>query len=77
MVRGSSGRQSESHAPELGKELDKVADDVILKVLIAPEELTAQKKKKLEEKFEELSDQFRQKGITPEMRSCIDNFSKD
>ena len=61
----------------MGKGLEKAADDAILKVLVAPEELNAQKKKKFEGKFEELSDQFRQKGITKEMRSCIDNFSKD
>ena len=44
--------------------------------MIAPEELNAQKKKKYEGKFEELSDQFRQRGITKEMRAIIDNFSK-
>ena len=52
-------------------------DDQLLGVLTSEEELNGQRRKKYEGKFEELSDQFRQRGITKEMRACIDSFSKD
>lgn len=71
----STSQQSET-ADFKGIQSDKIIDGNLLQTLIAPEELNAQKKKKYDGKFEELSDQFRQRGITKEMRAIIDNFAK-
>ena len=75
--RNSSLSQSEAQTGDFDADKVNKADDPLLKVLIAAEELNAGKKKKFDGKFEELSDQFRQKGITKEMRTCIDKFTND
>ena len=73
--RNSALSQSECQSADFGGR--EKADDPLLNTLLTPEELSQQKKKKYDGKFEELSDQFRQKGITKEMRQCIDQFSQN
>ena len=76
--QSSNGSQAEpSPAPDFTGKLKEFKDDKLLVALLSPEEVNNQKKKKFDGKFEELSDQFRQRGITKDMRSCIENFSKE
>ena len=59
---------------KLSEEMKK---DSLLSSFLAEEEMNAWKKSRFDGKFEELSDLFRQRSITKEMRAYIDKFSKE